>query len=75
MPDPVYYYNARINNRTVLYKTHSPNLECGDIIIHKYATGATSKIVITYGYGSALPAHLLSRARSESKWPFIISAF
>lgn len=72
---PVYYYDARINNRKVLYKTHRPDLEYGDTIIHKYASGATSKIVITYGYGTALPAHLLSRARSSSYWPLIVSAF
>ena len=75
MLEPVYYYDAYINSRKVLYKTHRADLEQGDVIIHKYASGATSKIGISYGYGTALPAHLLSRARSSSYWPLIISAF
>lgn len=75
MPEPVYYYDAYINSRKVLYKTRRPDLEYGETIIHKYASGATSKILITYGHGTALPAHLLSRARSSSYWPLIISAF
>lgn len=75
MPEPVYYYDAYINSRKVLYKTHRPDLEYGETIIHKYPSGATSKILITYGYGTVLPAHLLSRARSSSYWPLIISAF
>lgn len=75
MYDPVYYYSAYINKRIVLYKTHRADLECGDKIIHTYATGAKSTIIIKYGYGTALPATLLSRARSSSRWPLIISAF
>lgn len=75
LQQPVYYYDAYINSRKVLYKTHRPDLEYGDKIIHTYATGAKSTITINYGYGTALPAHLLSRARSSSYWPLIISAF
>lgn len=75
MIDSVYYYSAYINKRPVLYKTHRGDLECGDKIIHTYATGAKSTIIIKYGYGTALPSHLLSRARSSSQWPLIISAF
>lgn len=75
MPKPVYYYDAYINSRKVLYKTHRADLEHGNKIIHTYATGAKSTIIINYGYGTALPAHLLSRARSSSYWPLIISAF
>ena len=75
MHEPVYYYDAYINSRKVLYKTHRADLGQGDVIIHKYASGAMSKIVISYGYGTSLPAHLLSRARSSSYWPLISSAF
>lgn len=73
--EPVYYYDAYINSRKVLYKTHRPDLEYGNKIIHTYATGAKSTITINYGYGTALPARLLSRARSSSYWPLIVSAF
>lgn len=75
MNEAVYYYDAYINSRNVLYKTHRSDLEHGDKIIHTYATGAKSIITINYSYGTALPAHLLSRARSSSYWPLIISAF
>ena len=77
MPQPVYFYTARVNARThsVLYKTHNPDLEPGTIIQHRYANGASSTVTIGQFLGTELPAHLLSRAQSESKWPFIISAF
>lgn len=75
MIEQIYYYDAFINSRKVLYKTHRADLEHGDKIIHTYATGAKSTIIINYSYGTALPAHLLSRARSRSYWPLIISAF
>lgn len=77
MAEPVYFYTARVNARThsVLYKTHTPDLEPGTIIQHRYASGASSTVTIGQYLGTELPAHLLSRALSESKWPFIISAF
>ena len=75
MIEPIYYYDAYVNTRKILYKTHRADLEHGDKIIHIYATGAKSIITINYSYGTALPAHLLSRARSSSYWPLIISAF
>lgn len=75
MPESVYYYDAYINSRKVIYKTHRADLEHGDKIIHTYATGAKSIITINYSYGTAPSARLLSRARSYTYWPLIISAF
>lgn len=77
MPQPVYFYTARVNARThsVLYKTHNPDLEPDTIIQHRYANGASSTVTIGQFLGTELPAHLLSRARSSSQWPLIISAF
>ena len=60
MLEPIYYYDAYINSRNILYKTHRADLEHGDKIIRTYATGAKSIITINYGYGTSLPAQLLS---------------
>lgn len=76
MENAVYWYDAVIifgrDSQQVLFK--SDHLyEFGDRIVKRYDSGAVVILIIKYGYGSAFPAHELTRLKSASLWPPIIS--
>lgn len=76
MENSVYWYDAVIifgrDSQQVLFK--SDHLyEAGDRLVKRYDSGAVVTLIIKYGYGSAFPAHELSRLKNTSVWPPIIS--
>lgn len=76
MENAVYWYDAVIifgrDSQQVLLK--SDHLyEYGDCIVKRYDSGAVVILIIKYGYGSAFPAHELTRLKNASLWPPIIS--
>lgn len=76
METPVYWYGAVIifgrDSQQVLFKSDHI-YEYGDLIIKRYESGVRVILLIKYGYGSALPAHELTRLKNASLWPPIIS--
>lgn len=55
MLEPVYYYDAYINSRKIIYKTHRADLEHCDKIIHTYATGPNPLLLSTAGMALHYP--------------------
>lgn len=77
MSEKIYWYEVVVTIGSDVmqkYLFKSPHLyEVGDFILKRYATGALTRLVITYPYGTSCPEHIMRQMSNQSMWPPVLS--